>query len=63
MPDKAGQALRLLCPVILILLSAVDLTILVNCSAQIMLLVTDLDEDFVDIESVAIALVLSFQPA
>ena len=37
------------------------LTILIDSPPQIMLLTVDLDEDFVDIEGVAIAVVLSFQ--
>jgi len=38
-----------------------DFAILVYCSPQVMLLAVDSDEDFIDVESIAIASVLSLQ--
>jgi len=40
-----------------------NFTILIHGSPQVMLFSIDFDEDFIDIESVAIASVLSFQSA
>jgi hypothetical protein len=40
-----------------------DLTILIHCTPEIMLLAVYLHEDFIDVECVAIALMLSLQPA
>jgi hypothetical protein len=38
-------------------------TILIHCSPQVMLLTIDLDKDFIDVESIAVASVLSLQSA
>jgi hypothetical protein len=40
-----------------------NFAILVNCPPQVMLLATDSDEDFIDVVSVAVASMLSFQAA
>jgi hypothetical protein len=40
-----------------------NLAALVNCSPEVMLLTVDFDKDFIDVESIAEAPVLSFQPA
>ena len=39
-----------------------DLAVLVYSPPQVILLVVDLDEDLIDEESIAVALMLSFQP-
>ena len=40
-----------------------NFAILINCSPQVMLFAVDLDKDLIDVEAVAVAKVLSFQPS
>ena len=39
------------------------LAVLVNCAPEVMLLAIDLDEDFIDVEGITVASMLSLQPS
>jgi len=61
-PDQSLEEPFSCCAITLALQVHIDhFAILIHCPPKVMLLAIDLDEDFIDVESVSIASVFSFQ--